>query len=71
MIIRVKDVLPKTPKLVVKFHISNLQHVIRFILGVEHEDDCPALKPFHVCECGKTLAIEQLQAAIHQLKRGK
>lgn len=47
---------------------KGLAHVRRFILGAEHEDDCPALER-KMCLCGKVLAREQVEAAMKFIKR--
>lgn len=49
--------------------ISGLLHVRRFINGLYHDDDCPAFEGRKVmCECGKSLSIEQIDAATKKLR---
>ncbi len=52
--------------------LDGLGHVMRFIKAVAHEDDCECLdRPGRWCNCGRVLAMEQVQGAIFMLKRGK
>ncbi|TAK59538.1 hypothetical protein [Methylobacter sp.] len=49
--------------------IQGLQHAYRWIRSEPHETDCPAFADRQSCDCGKTLAQEQVQAAIKRLWR--